>query len=598
MIKYFKKGGIALIFAVILLVGVFLRGYHFSDWLHFELDQARDAKVVDLAVENGIGNLPLLGPKAAGSFLRLGPIFYYFEYLSAKIFGDTPSGMAYLSLFFSILTLPMFYLFVKRYFSQKISLALLFLFSVSLFLTMYSRFAWNPNDIPFFSLLAFYALLRATDREEPRRGVWLILFAMAISIVTQLHFLAFIAVPLVSLAFLIIKRPKIKPVFWAIAISIVIFFYIPPIINDLKTGGENIKEFHEIFIKKSTKDTHSLAEKIYRNYAENSIGYLLLISSYQEAEFPKVEQEKGLTFDLKCAESCRKNLPGGVAALAFMSLGLILLVLNLKKHYRKKDYPRSDFLLLVILWFVVTFALYLPIAFDISPRFFLLSAPLPFIFVGFILKLLGIKRENKYSFAIFLSIVLLLGALNLSAVQQRFSEMKKAPTEAFDIKSDKILKERDRITLEQQYLITDYIEDAYRKNNYPAYLNSEAFYRRSLLYHLEKRAIPNDDFRNASSSKKVYRNGNYFLIYPTMSNLEERKEDYVATYDIVETKQFGTLTVFRLVPKSESVNAIQQEFGPKKKAQSATGVPVRCRWNEIFKVCNPDEVIGEEEGQI
>lgn len=578
-----------MLFIAIFLLGAILRGYHFSDWLHFELDQSRDAKVVELAVNNGIGNLPLLGPKAAGSFLRLGPIFYYFEYISAKVFGSTPGGIAYLSLIFSILTLPIFYLFTRRYFSQKISMALLFLFAVSLFLIMYSRFAWNPNNIPFFTLLTFYCLLRAVDREEEKRGMWLIFFAIAISIVTQLHFLAFIAVPLVSIMFLLLKRPRIKTIFWMASLLIVIFFYLPPIINDLKTGGENIKEFQKIFIKKSTKDTHFLAEKVYHNYTENSAGYLLLISSFQNVTFPKIEDNGGLAFGLKCDEACKKNLPGGVVALAFLSLGLILLLLNLKRHYAKKDYQRTDFLILVIGWFMASFLLYLPIAFDISPRFFLLSSPLPFIFFGLILKLISKKSEGRYSFAIFLLVVLSLGVLNLFAVKQRFSELQKAPTEAFDVKGDKILKERDRITLEQQYLVIDYVEAVYKKNNFPVYLNSEPFYRRALLYHLGKRGISNDDFRNASNAKKVYQNGNYFLVFPTMANLEKRKEDYLDAYIISETKQFGTLTVFQLTPKKEAINAIQQEFGLKKKAQSATGVPVRCRWNEIFRECNPDE---------
>ena len=67
--------------ALIIALGFFLRSYHFTDWLHFELDQARDARVVDAALEGGPGELPLLGPKAGGTFLRLGPAFYYLQYL-------------------------------------------------------------------------------------------------------------------------------------------------------------------------------------------------------------------------------------------------------------------------------------------------------------------------------------------------------------------------------------------------------------------------------------------------------------------------------------------------------------------------------------
>ena len=86
----FKKRYFYIAFLAVLFLGAFLRFYHFADWLHFELDQSRDAKVIDLAIKEGPGALPLLGPKAAGSFLRLGPAFYYFKYLSALAFGNTP----------------------------------------------------------------------------------------------------------------------------------------------------------------------------------------------------------------------------------------------------------------------------------------------------------------------------------------------------------------------------------------------------------------------------------------------------------------------------------------------------------------------------
>ena len=161
-----KKILVSIVPVVILAIGIFLRAYNFSDWLHFELDQSRDAKIVNLAITDGPENLPLLGPKAAGSFLRLGPIFYYFNYLSALVFGNTPEGMAVIIMLFGILAIPAFHFLARRYFSAFISLSLASIFSVSLFLVMYSRFSWNPNALPFFTILLVYALLRAADKED------------------------------------------------------------------------------------------------------------------------------------------------------------------------------------------------------------------------------------------------------------------------------------------------------------------------------------------------------------------------------------------------------------------------------------------------
>jgi 4-amino-4-deoxy-L-arabinose transferase-like glycosyltransferase len=149
---------------VIIGFGWFLRAYHFSDWLHFELDQARDARIVDDGLRGDFWDLPLLGPKAGGTTLRLPPMFYYLEYLSARLFGGTPAGMATLSMLLSVAMLPVFFLLVRRYFSLSLSLSLTFLVAVSEFFVMYGRFAWNPNLLPFFVLFGWYSLLRAVDQ--------------------------------------------------------------------------------------------------------------------------------------------------------------------------------------------------------------------------------------------------------------------------------------------------------------------------------------------------------------------------------------------------------------------------------------------------
>ncbi|HLM83842.1 MAG TPA: hypothetical protein VK254_01360, partial [Candidatus Bathyarchaeia archaeon] len=75
-----RKNWVCIILALIVVFAVAIRVYHFSDWLHFGMDQARDASLVRDAVQNGPSQLPLLGPRAAGTFVRLGPIFYYFQY--------------------------------------------------------------------------------------------------------------------------------------------------------------------------------------------------------------------------------------------------------------------------------------------------------------------------------------------------------------------------------------------------------------------------------------------------------------------------------------------------------------------------------------
>jgi membrane protein implicated in regulation of membrane protease activity len=586
-----KKNKAFWVLFLILATGFFLRAYHFGDWLHFELDQSRDAKVVGLALEQGIGNLPLLGPKAAGSFLRLGPLFYYMEYLSGLIFGNNPVGIALLSLILSCGSIALFYFFVKRYFSEKISLMATALFSVSLFMIMYSRFAWNPNNLPFFTILFLYALLRLVDETEKKKGVWLMVASLAFSFVSQLHFVALVSLPVVAVGFLVIKRPKIALRYWIFSILILIFFYIPPIVNDFKTGGENIAEFEKVFLKKSTKgnDKHNIIEKAIKDVRETSLGYFMIATGYQQADLPDFRSSGVAGADLVCNAKCKKSLPLGILALVAFFFGIIL---HLKKFLSVKEKPKRDFLLLTGIWFLITTGIFVPIAYDLAPRFFLLIAPMVFVFWGFVFEIL---EKGKWKFVGWV-LFAILALSNLVAVWERFSEMSKASSESFVIDSDKILKERDRVTLAQQLKITDYIKVFYRQNGFPVYLNSEAFYRRAFLYHLEQRNILRDDFRN--SGKNVYAQGNYFLIYPTSDSLREDADEYLDRYEIAEIKNFGTLSVLRLVPKPEAINIERQIFGPDKKPTSASGVPVRCRWDEVFGECNTDGTESPDEAAI
>ncbi|MFA5993940.1 MAG: glycosyltransferase family 39 protein, partial [Parcubacteria group bacterium] len=324
MKKNIIKYRIFIILGLTFALGAFLRVYHFADWLHFELDQSRDAAVVDLALNQGIGNLPLLGPKAAGSFLRLGPIFYYFEYLSALVFGHTPAGMTGLNGLFSVLAIPLFYVFVRRYFNVKIAMSLAALFATSLFLILYARFSWNPNGLPFFILLAMYSLLRAADDAEKRKGWWLVLGATAMTVATQLHFVAFLGIPTIAILFLVIKRPHIQWRYWLAAIAVILVLYAPMVVNELKTGGDNAKEFVKIFAKKSTAGDNTLIEKGIKNYTENSLGYFLMTTSNEKAELPRVKQQ-GLRMDVVCDRDCRDNLGMGAMAMLFFSVGVILM---------------------------------------------------------------------------------------------------------------------------------------------------------------------------------------------------------------------------------------------------------------------------------
>ena len=571
-----KKYLVPALLCAIILLGFFLRSYHFSDWLHFELDQARDARVIDAALSDGPDELPLLGPKAGGTFLRLAPGFYYLEYISALLFGETPSGMAVFVLVFSVFSLPLFYLLVRRFFSLEMSLGLTLLFSVSHFFVMYGRFAWNPNLLPFFILLGLYALLRAVDNADSKRGRFFVISVVSFALATHFHFLALLTAPVIMLLFLLWKRPRFSWKTWMLALGLALFTYLPMLLNEIEAGYTNTEEFLGAITEKSNKDEHPLIEKAVRNISEHALHALVITTGFEGGMFPAIVIS-GEVFGWACDSKCDAGKWYGVAAVVVLGISVLALGWLLWQKRKENNSPPMDFLVLMTIWLGVTFLVFLPLSYSIAPRFFLLSGPLFLILIGFILVVFQKLIGNRVFGGIMAGgVLLVLVLLNLFFLQHRFDEMARAGTEPIESVPDRILKERIRVTLEQQESIVDFLEARSKEQGYVVYMFSEPQHRRALKYLLEKRGIENA----VLGFDGIYRQGVYYLILRAKSDQEDALRKYGAHYTIGETIPFGTLVAIKLTPKPETIIGERQDFSMVK--PSDNNAPPRYTWRELI----------------
>lgn len=555
-----------------LALGLFFRAYHFSDWLHFELDQARDARVIDHALEGGIGELPLLGPKAGGTFLRLGPAYYYLQYVSALVFGGTPAGMALIVLLTSVASIGIFFLLARRLFPDWLALSITLAFSVSEYFIMYGRFAWNPNMLPFFILLGMYALLRSVGGGERNPGRWFLVSTLAFGVATELHFLAFLAVPTFLVLFLVIRRPKFRLRTWGVAFAIVVVLYFPMLLNEFATGGANTREFFGAITEKSTKEDHVLLEKIVRNGAEHVLGGLVILTGFEGGALPSVKTAEGLV--IVCQGKCDTGKPYGLGMAVLLGLSIAAYLMLV---FRTSERRKQDVLLVVGLWFVITFALFTPLAYGIAPRFFLLSGPFYFVLVGCLgLVVTHALPWQRLGQTVTIGFVLALVILNISSLQLRFDELSRAAREPVDSPPDRILKERIRVTLEQQNHIVDLLAEKSAERGYPVYMFSEPQHRRALKYLLEKRGVENA----VLGYDGIYRQGVYFLVLRAQSDLNDALQKYRTIYDIGATTRFGTLVVIELIPKPGIAIGERQDFNVARLDDSLA--PRRYTWNEYF----------------
>lgn len=358
----------------IIFIGIFFRTYNFHDWLLFKGDAFRDATLVSNVFNGDIRSLPLLGPRAGGTMLRLGPIFYDFQYVSALLFQSvSASVLAYPDLFFSILTIPVFFFFSRRFFSSSWSLAMAGMLAVSFLAIEYGRFAWNPNSTLFFTLVFSYALLRLYDTETPKQRplLWATVAGTALSVASQLHFSAFLGLPITLMLFVLFNIKDAKKVlsYKVIAVFFVSILVVnaPIIISEFFKSGENTRFFFSAIGSKV--DSHGIFQNVYQDVH-------MFAKYFARILFGPVDPTKILI------------LLAGI----FCGTGFLANVVLLRGE---KNRAKRNFLQWTIILLGVYFLLYIPLAFKIDrPRFYLPFMMMPYLYFGYILVFL--RRNIQY----------------------------------------------------------------------------------------------------------------------------------------------------------------------------------------------------------
>ncbi|MEI6649830.1 MAG: glycosyltransferase family 39 protein [Candidatus Moraniibacteriota bacterium] len=550
--EYFQKNErIIFLFALILVVvtGVFLRTYHHHDWLRFQLDQARDATIISNAVRNGIDQLPLLGPQARGSGLKLGPIFYYFQYVAAKLFGDRPNVMAWPDLVFSILSLPLFYIFVRKYFSKWLSLGLLAVFSTSLFVIFYARFAWNPNSMAFFLLLMSLSLLNAAEQDNQNAPRWLSAAFFSSAVATQLHFVAFFLAPVVFTAFLVLTRPNIRLRHYLVGVLIVAAVYSPVIRSEFQSSGQNSAAFEEAFVQKTEENNadHTLAEKTFRAVQETSRNTLAIITGVQDTDIIATKT-KGRGLKVTCDANCKTYLPGLIFSLiAFMAGFAILLYQGGIRYFQG---TKNAFLAMNLIWLVAFMALLVPIAYQISPRFFLAGEIPMIIMLGIAIQAFSNRFPSEKATWITIVIFLAICGLNVTAVSRYFTleegvrANKDAPS-AYG--RDIIMPGGETVVLRQLEDIAKLIdEDAKRNGIKTVFIAADNYFARSIFYILKYQlGTPADCYFKMSDFPPTFGKTTYYVV---RSDLDHLNAEILRNNEVSSRTEQGTLTVYKLKP--------------------------------------------------
>ncbi len=449
---------------VIVLIGVFLRAYNFSDWLRVNMDQARDTSFVESLIKEN--TWPALGPKAGGTEFRLGPAFYYFQIISARIFGASFPAVAYPDLFFSLLSIPLLFLLARIYFNKPISLTLAWLFAISYFVIKYSRFAWNPNSAPFFVMLFIYAVYRINGAEKNKKNWWGALAGIALGIGAQLHTTLLVLLPISALlfAFYLYKNKTLTSACAIAVLTGALLVNIFQINTEIRTGGSNIHAFFEGVANKGSRNA-SFIDNIALNitcHIRANYGILTSYSDKDECDYNAIARDV-VKLDSKKIPLADKILFVSylIIATIFSLGGYCIAFCGLRKETNK---DKKFFLTLVLSYVFLTFLFFTLWANELLMRFFLILEFVPFFLLGFWLKFLSEKFKKQRLLAI---IILVLSFFCLRKDYLVFKDLQFGGRE--------INGNFEYITLGEVDFITDYI----KRNNdgdKTAYVDAQAGY--------------------------------------------------------------------------------------------------------------------------
>lgn len=245
----------AILLAIILIVGAFLRLYRIADYMTFLGDEGRDVIIVRrLLVE---GHPPLIGPGTSIGNMYLGPLYYYMMAPVLLLAGFSPVGPAVQIAVLGVITIFFVWFVAREWFGRWAAAIAAMLYAISPTVIIYSHSSWNPNIMPFFALLCIYSIWQIWQKHK---WSWLFVLGISFAFVLQSHYLGLLLLPTIAIFwFLAIravwrdKKEKLYAIRYTLYASIIFLALMSPLlIFDIRHGWINFNAMKKFFTERQT----------------------------------------------------------------------------------------------------------------------------------------------------------------------------------------------------------------------------------------------------------------------------------------------------------------------------------------------------------
>jgi len=227
---------------LILVVGAFLRLYKIDQYMTFLGDEGRDVIIVSRFIKHF--DLMLVGPGTSVGNMYLGPLYYYLMVPALFLAGFSPVGPAVQIAILGVATIALIWWMGRQWWGKTAGLVAAALYAVAPTVIIFSRSSWNPNIMPFFSLLCIYSIWKVY---KDRKYKWLIVLGVSYAFVLQSHYLGLLLAPTIFVywlsTYLKIRNSKSEIRKYLnnslIALSVFVLLMSPLLIFDARHGWRN-----------------------------------------------------------------------------------------------------------------------------------------------------------------------------------------------------------------------------------------------------------------------------------------------------------------------------------------------------------------------
>lgn len=384
------------ILILILSIASFVRLYRIMDYITFLGDEGRDVMVVYKILH---GDFTLLGPTASVGGFFLGPIYYYFMAPFLWLFNYNPVGPAIMVAIFGVATVWLIYKIGKEFFGASVGLMAAGLYAISPLVIIYSRSSWNPNLVPFFSLLTLYVVYKSVKNNSVKL---FILAGILFGILMQLHYLAIFLGVIIGIYILLFKftfsRNDILPAIFKQYFYFLLGFIIgwsPFLLFEIRHEFLNVISIFNFIVRSGDTGGGN-------HFFETISNVFFRIFARLVANFPTPEKVDLIS---KFNINLWKNM-----SLFLGIAGTFVLTWKCINSYRKHSVDFAKFSLLLI-WLLIGVGLFGFYKKSIYDYYFGFMFPLPFLIVGILLKSLWGNKIGKVLSVLILLILIWLNTI-------------------------------------------------------------------------------------------------------------------------------------------------------------------------------------------